>query len=283
MIGNLDELIVKHESKPKTAFYASDVLRPSWELYNAWVGVEKTNPTKWYDTLKMGAGNGVEAAMLKVLKDSGIVEQDYDQNVQGKINYTRDEIEIHGRVDAITKDGIPIEIKSINNKNNWDIGAYRDNYPRDNYVGQLSIYMDALGVNTGYLFVSSIDGLNRFWFKCVRTGDKFTCGNTVFELDKEIARWKKLYDEHVVPKIEPDVFEYRYKYPVDEIDWTKLSAAKITGARMNRAVVGDYQVSWSGWKDLWVKKQGQTLGYSAEELVKILDKTKGYTSKKKYD
>lgn len=280
MIGNLDELVYLSEAREKTAYYASDVGRPSWELYNAWVGVAKTNPMKWYDYLKMEAGNGVEKAMVKVLKDSGIVEQDYDQNVQGKINYTRDGIEIHGRVDALTKDGIPIEIKSINNKNNWDIGAYQDSYPRENYVGQLSIYMDALGVDTGYLFVSSIDGLSRFWFKCVRTGNKFTCGNTVFELDKEIARWKKLYEENVVKKIEPDVFEYRYKTPVDEIDWEKISASKITGARMNRAVIGDYQVSWSGWRDLWIKKQGQVPGYTAEELLVVHEKTKGYTSKK---
>lgn len=279
----IDNLVYLREDKEKTGFYASDVHRPAWELWNSWMGIAKTNPTPWYDYLKMEAGSGVEKAMLKVLKDSKIVQEDYDQNVHGKINYTRDGIEIHGRMDAVTLDGFPVEIKSINNKNNWDISAYEDGYPRENYVGQLAIYMDALGVDTGYLFVASVDGLHRFWFKCTREGtnQRFTCGKTVFDLDKEILRWKDLYDNYVVTKTEPDVFEYVYKKPIEEIDWTKVSADKISKARNNRAVIGDYQVSWSGWKDLWIKKQGSELGYSAEELIKINELTKGYSTWKK--
>ena len=139
------------------------------------------------------------------------------------------------------------------------------------------------GVDIGYLFVSSVDGLNRFWFKCKRTTSSFICGNTIFALDKELARWKKLYEENVITKIEPDIWEYKYKYPIEEIDWTKISANKISSARNNRAVVGDYQITYSSWRDLWVKKQGEHLGYNAEELIKINEMTSGYTtwSKKK--
>lgn len=278
---SLDNLTYNREDKKKTAFYASDVYRPSWELWNAFMDVPKTNPTPWYDYLKMEAGSGVEKAMLKTLKDSGIVNQDYDQNIHGKISFIKDGVEIHGRVDAITIDGFPIEIKSINNKNSWNIKDYENGYPRENYVGQLSIYMDALGVDTGFLFVSSVDGLSRFWFKCVRNGNKFTCGNTVFDLDSEIARWKKLKEEYVDKSIEPDVFEFVYKHPIDTIDWKKVSADKISKARNNRAVIGDYQVVYSGWKDLWIAKQGQVLGYTAEELIKINELTNGYTTWKK--
>lgn len=275
----LDDLVYKQEDRgPRDHFYASDCGKSNFDLYHSFVGTPVTNPPKWHDTLKWAAGSGVEDAMVKILKSNGIVNEDYDQNVHGKIEMERNGIRITGRIDAMTKDGLPIEIKSINNANRWDVGAYEDGYPRENYVGQLAVYMDALGVDVGYLFVSSIDGLSRFWFKCVRTGDKFTCGNTVFELDKQLAKWKNLFDENITKKIEPDVWEYKYKYPVEEIDWTKVSSAKITSARNNRAVLGDYQVQWSSYKDMWVKKQGVTLGYTAEELLKINELTKGHTT-----
>jgi hypothetical protein len=274
----IENLIYKEEQKEKTGFYASDVLKSGWELYHAWKGTPKTNLPQWYETLKWGAGNGVEASMLKVLKDSGIVNEDYDQHVHGKINHNKYGFEIHGRIDAMTKDGFPIEIKSVNNKNAWDIKAYADGYPRENYVGQLSVYMDALGVDTGYLFVATVDGLNTFWFKCTRVGDKFVCGKVEFDLGKEIERWRNLMDNHVLKDIEPDPFEYIYKIPIEKIDWSKMSKDKISKARNNHAVIGDFQITYSPWKDLWIKKQGQTIGYTAEELIKINELTSGYST-----
>jgi len=271
---DLTTLEYKQEVKKKDAFYASDVQRPAFELWHQLAGTPITNQMNWYDTLKMGAGNGVESSMLKVLKDSGIVAEDYDQHVQGKVNFERDGLTIHGRIDALTKDGLPIEIKSINNKNQWDIKAYETGYPRENYVGQLAVYMDALGVDIGHLFVATVDGLGRFWFECRREGDVFSCGNVKFNLAKEYDRWRE-----ILKLDKPDVFEYRYKIPVDEIDWSKVSADKISKARNNKAVIGDYQVTYSRFKDLWIKSQGVEQGYTAEEILKIRKLTNNYTSK----
>ena len=135
MTGNttveLESLVFKEENKKRTAFYPSDTLKPSWELYQSWIGTEKTNPPKWFETLKWGAGNGVEASMLKVLKDSGIVDKQYDQNIHGLVNHEKFGFPLHGRIDAITVDGFPIEIKSINNKNIWDIKGYENGFPRE--------------------------------------------------------------------------------------------------------------------------------------------------------
>jgi hypothetical protein len=44
--------------------------------------------------------------------------------------------------------------------------------------------------------------------------------------------------------------------------------------------VGDWQVAYSNYKDLIVKQEGTTLGYSLEELALINKLTAGYTSKK---
>lgn len=274
----LDKLKIKFETRPKTAFYAGDYGKPGLDLYFSLVGEPKTNPASWNETLKWGAGKGAEEQLLKILKDSGIVPEDYDQKEHGRIDIQRNGIEIHGYIDALTINKLPIEIKTINNKNGFDILKYKKQEPREGYVGQLSIYLDALGKNKGYLFVTSIDGLNYFLFECKRIRDRvFKCGNVVVDLDKEYARWAHIA-ECVKQKTPPDIFEYRYKYPVNEIDWTKASKTVISKARSGKKVIGDYQVSISDWKDKIVQMQGDTLGYTNEELKIINEKTKGYTT-----
>lgn len=270
---------VNFEDREKRAFYASDFNKPVLDLYFAFTGEPKTNPPEWYETLKWGAGKGVEEAMLKVLKDSGFVPPDYDQKEHGRIEVEREGIKINGYIDAKTFDGLPIEIKSINNANKYDIQKYENNFPRENYVGQLAIYMDSLGVDSGYLLVSSIDGLHRFLFECKKVGDrKYRCGNTEVDLDKEYKRWAKLYRGNIDPKICPKPTEYVYKRDVGEIDWTKVSKTDISKARNNRKVIGDYQVVFSDWADKIIEMQGGSRGYSNEELDIIKEKTRGFTT-----
>jgi len=255
----------------------------SLDLYLGLKGVPITNPPVWYETLRMGAGNGVEDAMLQILKDSRIVDPYYDQDFDGRVEMEREGVVIHGYMDAIRMDnGQPIEIKSINNKNAWDIRKYETGEPRESYIGQLSIYQDFLGKDTGHLFVSSVDGLSRFWFDNKRVSDTgdYQCGMTCVNIANEYKRWAKI-KAMVDNNEKPDIFEYRYKYPLESIDWANLSADKISKARTGKAVIGDWQVLYSPWKDLIVKLQGTELGYSLEELKYINKVTEGYTNWKK--
>lgn len=275
----LNKLKYIPEKREKGAFYASDFGKPLLDLYFAFSGTEQTNPPKWYDTLKWGAGNGVETSILNIFKSNGVVAEDYDQKEHGRIEIEREGIRIHGYIDAIKKDtGTPIEIKSINNANRFDVRKYEMNLPRENYVGQLSIYIDALGLDSGNLFVSSIDGLNRFWFDCVRDGLKFKCGETEVDLEAEYKRWSKLYHEHVVKGVAPDIWEYRYKIPVEEVNWKGLSKTDISKARNNQKVIGDWQVQYSPWKDLIIELQGETLGYTDKEIAYIKEVTTGFSN-----
>jgi hypothetical protein len=277
----ITDLKVKFEDRPKTAFYASETGKMDLDIYFGFIGEPQTNPPQWYDTLKWGAGNGVEAAMLKVLKDSGIVEENYDQKEHGRIDIEREGITIHGYIDAKTKDGKPIEIKSINNKNDFDIKKYAAGYPKENYVGQLAIYLDALDLEHGYLFASSIDGINRFWFDCRRIAPRvYKCGEVTVDLDVIYKRWAALYQNHVLPRVMPDVNQKLYKYPIETLDWTKLSNDKISKARTNKAVVGDWEITYSPWKDKIIELQGASKGYSEEEVTRIKELTKGYSAKK---
>lgn len=279
MTNILDTLVYKSEYKEKKNFYASDFGKPIYELYLKYKGIPETNPPKWSDTLKWGAGKGVETAMVDVLKQSGIVPQDYVQETHGGFKMEREGITISGYMDAKNMEGLPIEIKSINNKNAFDIMNYENKKPRENYVGQLSIYMDFLGVDKGFLFVASIDGLSTFWLECNKVGERlYQCGEIIVDLDKQYKQWSKLKTEYVDKDVEPSVWQYVYKYDVDKIDWKTISAGDISKARNGKKVLGNWQISYSNFKDLIIEKQGATLGYSLEELEKINKATSGYTT-----
>jgi hypothetical protein len=285
MIKNLDDLLYISEDREKARFYPSDFNKPNIELYLKFKGVKETNPPKWSDTLKWGAGNGVEEQMLKILKMNKIVAEDYNQKEHGGFKMIREGIEIGGYTDARTIDGLPIEIKSINNKNSFDIKKYENGFPRENYVGQLSIYMDYLGVDTGYLFASTVDGLSTFWFECKKIDDGvYSCGNVIVDIYKEYRRWAKLKTEYIDKDIEPKWTQYLYKRDVRTLDFRKefenkeLSKSAIQEARMGRKVIGAWEVQYSPYKNLIIEKQGSQLGYTLEELEIIKQKTEGYTS-----
>lgn len=288
----IPDLTINLDRRERTSFHASDFGKMACDIYYDWKKTPQTNPTPWNATLKWGAGKGVELQMLKVLKDSGIVAADFDQDKAPELTIGREGIEVKCHVDAIVTEGAhelvagaPIEIKSINNKNAMDIKRYLDAKPRENYVGQLATYMDALQKEVGYLFVASVDGLSYFWFECRALGDgKYQCGNTIVDLGAEYKRYKEIYDAHIMKNIEPDPFEKgRYKIPLDEIDWKALSVSDISKARNGEKVIGDpeaWYVLYSPWKDLIISRQGATLGYGMDELARIREVTKGYSSKK---
>lgn len=313
----LNKLEYKVEQRPKEAFYCSDCKKLGIELYYGFLAEPYSNPPKWNNTLKWGAGVGVEEKMVRLLQDNGITKTEYavidkafarefpelevvedlgdDVKIRKKYKQERVEmqrggIQINGYIDAMTdgelaeqkgvKPNCPIEIKSVNNKNVNDIRKYEQGIPKDNYVGQLACYMDFLGVDTGYLFVASIDGLSYFLFECKREGDEFICGQTRVNLKAEYKRWAKLLKENIETKTAPEI-EVRYKIPVDEVDWKSVSKGDISKARNNNKVIGDegsWKIQYSNWKDKILNLQGVEAGYSDEELSTIKELTSGYTT-----
>ena len=120
----------------------------------------------------------------------------------------------------------------------------------------------------------------RYQFPLFQTSPgHFKCNDIEFDITQELARWKRLWDKNVVPRIEPKS-EYRYKYPLDEINWSTLSKSTIGDVRMGKKVIGDWQVEYSRYKNMIIEREGVSLGYSLEELAIINKLTAGYTSKK---
>lgn len=277
----LDRLITKTKLQDRDSLHCSDFGKASLDLYFRMTGVPETNPPQWYEKLKWGAGLGVEKELLQVLKDSGIVPEEYDQDVHGVLEKEIDGIKITGHMDGNTsldQTGEPIEIKSINNKNFPDIKKYEDNMPRENYVGQLAMYCYLTGSKKGHLFVVSVDGLHRFYFEMNEVDDGvFKCGKVTVDVKKEIQRLITLYKENVLKGVMPDIWEYRYKHDIESINWKEVSKDKISKARMNKAVIGDYQISYSGWKKMIAELQGTSLGYDQRELARIKELTDGYS------
>ena len=155
--------------------------------------------------------------------------------------------------------------------------------PKVSYLKQLAIYMDGLDLDLGYLIQAHfkdnfiIDEIYQFTLKRNEDGN-FSSGAISFNINDTYKKWARLYNQNIVPKIEPKS-EYRYKYPIEEIDWKSLSSSKIGSARNNRAVIGDWQVIYSDYKNLIIEREGSTLGYTDKELELINALTKGYTSK----
>jgi len=278
----LERLITKNRSQERTGVHASDYGKLSLDLYFRMTGVEQANPPQWNDKLKWGAGLGVEKELLQVLKDSDIVPEEYDQDVHGVVSKVIDDVLFTGHMDGNTsldQTGEPIEIKSINNKNLFDIEKYKQNKPRENYVGQLAMYLYLTGAKKGHLFVSTIDGLNPFYFECNDIGGgKYKCGDVVVDIQSEVNRLIHLYKNHVLTGVMPEIWEKEYKYNIETLDWKKVSKDKISKARNNRAVLGDWEVQYSAWKDKIVELQGQTLGYNLDELARIKELTDGYSN-----
>lgn len=287
----LDTLRINTERREKKSFHCSDYGKSALDLFFALKGVTKTNPPAWYDQVKWGAGSGAEVYMLKALVDAGHVDENYDQDFDGRVEFTipsldGDTIPVTGYMDCLLKNGNPVEIKTINNKNAFDIEKYKQGKPRENYVGQLSMYNYFTKKDVGHLFVCAIDGLSRFWFDNVRKSEGvYQCESTVVDLNKEFERWAHIWkvakefkgsQAELVPK--EFLWEYKYKYDVSTLDWTTVSAAKISAARNGHSVIGDWQIQYSDWKDIIVELQGETLGYTPEELSIIKEKTTGYTT-----
>lgn len=299
----------KEEKRDKNNIYASDYGKLGIDIILSLRKVEKTNVKKWNDTLRLEAGKAIELQMVKILKDNQIIDKDYSQEDLPSTVIEREGVTISMKFDAVVKkggatlfvddnilpkgetlalvEGEPIEVKSINNKNSFDIQSYIENKPRESYVGQLAIYMDALGKERGNLFVSSIDGLHYFWFVCVHKGDKvYQCGDVVIDLKKEYARFKELNDVAFSQNEIPEKYwnEEIYKIPIEQIDWTQYSVSKIGDARNNKCVIGSenkWKIDYSEYKNLILEHQKVGLGYSDEELEIIREKTKGFSSKKK--
>lgn len=278
----LDSLVTKNNSQERPGIHASDAGKPAIDLYFRMTGEKPTNEPTWRNKVKWWAGLGIEEGFIRVLKDSGIVPEDYDQDKHGLVEREHEGILITGHMDGNTsldQTGEPIEIKSFNNMNYQGIKECQAGTPRKSWVQQLAMYLYLTKVSKGHLFAMTIDGNNVFHFECNDLGDgRYKCGTVVVNPEKELKRLIGIYKHNVLTKTLPDIWEYRYKDDIETIDWKSLSKDTISKARNNKKVIGSFEVQYSNYKDKIAQLQGTTLEYTEQELMRIKELTNGYSN-----
>lgn len=278
----MDEALLARAAKKNTArdmtcFHAADCEKNVFDLYHSLIGTPQTNPPDLHSLDRFIKGEKSEEIVYTLLNELNLVE------FGGQEQYTIDEnwngIRIVGHPDFLLKDGTLIENKS------W-YGYYQEQElaagkPKVSYLKQLAVYMFFLEKQRGELFMEPLEPIHqRYQFPLFQLSPgRFKCNDIEFDITQEFARWKRLWDKNVVPRIEPKS-EYRYKTPINEINWSKLSKSAITEARMGRKVIGDWQVAYSAYRDLIIEREGSAIGYSLEELALINKLTAGFSSKK---
>jgi hypothetical protein len=279
-------------TKQKKAFWCTESEANQFDVYHSFKGTPPSNPMTPETAFSLGMRTKLEQAVVEIFDKMKILvppepyKNSDGEMVDGKqwrVEMERLGVPVVGYMDAIIEEEsvrIPVEIKT-------SYGLYSKNelmqgIVKSNYMKQLCQYMDFMGANKGYLFVINfekdliIDDI--YQFVIVREGDIYRCNNQVVNLVKEVyERYQRIWLDYIVPDIEPKS-EFIYKYPIQDIDWKNTPKSKISLARNNKAVIGDWQVKYSGYKDLIIEKEGCGFGYSDEEIEYIKQQTKGFTT-----
>ena len=264
----------KEEHHPKDSFWCTESETDQIEIFWKWKGEKETNPDSPHDKFALEVRKMVEVRVIDSFKDGD----------QHRVEIDWEGIRVTGYMDGILNiDGVetPIEVKtSYGNYQKQEIEQCK---PKLSYLKQLAFYMTSIKANKGILFYVHfkqdkpfvIDGIYQFVLE--REGSVFRCHDIEFNLMDTFRRFKRIHDDYISKDIEPPC-EFVYKYDLDKIDWKGLPKYQIANARSNKAVLGDWQVQYSRYKNKIIAKLGQSLGYSQSELNKIAEATKGYTT-----
>jgi hypothetical protein len=267
----------KNNEHEKKSFWCSEAEKPVFDLYHEWLGTPPTNPPEPEKLIMFSAGKMMELAIVEKMQKAGLIQK-LEDDKQARVEMEREGVPISGYIDALDNNNNPIEIKTF--YGDYQARDLKSGKPKTSYLKQLAMYMDCLDRDDGTLLYMDRGLGTLYAFSLTRSsGTRFRCNEIEFDLLDTYKRWSRLYQKNVLPRIEPKS-EYRYKTPVTEINWSRVSRSDISKARNNQKVIGDgWQVAYSAYKDLIIEREGSCLGYSADELVYIHKATNGYSSK----
>lgn len=281
------------EMRERVSFWCGESETPAFDLYHRWKLTPETNPDTPEKKIELGFRKLVELSIVDVFRKMGILVESKDKEEQRKlyrIEMIREGVKVTGYKDAVIQENllkIPVEIKTSDGF--YALKELEAGTPKSSYLKQLAQYLDYDEVPYGYLFqvhfeaAFRIKDIYQFKVEIVKQSNSskiFRCNKLEFDIWDTYKYWSNIYNAYIATDTEPPI-EYRYKYPIEEIDWTKLSTKQISDARNNHAVIGSWQAKYSKYKNLIIEKEGTELGYTDEELKRINEITRGYTAKKK--
>jgi len=271
--------------KEKTSFWASESETMAFEIYHRWMKTPPTNPIDEEKMMMLKMRKLTEDAIVFYIKKTGKMIERLTNDERCFFEWGPNKVPISGYPDLgilDNKEEIIIEVKTYyGGKQHADI---RIGKIKESYLKQLATYMYHFKIKHGILLMVNQGTGERFEFELYnvkRNPYHFICPDNTVEINLEATfkRWEKIWVENIIPKVEPAI-EYQYKYDIEKINWDEISDSAIRKARNNQAVIGDWQVKYSDYKDLIIKKQGTVAGYTLDELKRIKELTAGYSTKK---
>lgn len=288
LIEILDEQILKSRSeeygdKKKTSFWASESEVMAFDIYHRWKGTPPTNPITEEKLMMLQMRKLTEVAVVDLVRRSGTIIEELSNGERMYFEWGEHKTPISGYPDiGVNLNGQPtiVEVKTYyGNQQQYNVANGK---VKMSYLIQLCLYMYHWNIPNGILFMINQGTGERYSYDVFRKGEyHFICQDNDVEINllDTLKRFEQIYVNHILPDVEPDP-EFIYKYDIEKLNWDEVSAANISKARMNKGVIGDWQVKYSDFKDLIVKKQGTCLGYTPEEVKYIREKTDGYTTKR---
>jgi len=285
--GEIQKNQEERAGREKTSFWASEAETMAFEIYHRWIGTPPTNPIDEEKIMMLNMRKLTEEAVVEMVRRSGKLIDRYTNGERCYFEYGEHKVPISGYPDLgimVNGQEVMVEVKTFYGEFQNKLIANGD--VKTNYLKQLIIYMFHFNVPNGILFLINQGTGERFEYgitRCSQTNPHlFSCIGLNIEIDIEdtFKRWEQIYIANILAKKEPEP-EFKYKYPLKEIVWEEISNSRISKARTNKAVIGDWQALYSDYKDLIIQKEGTHLGYNDEEIEFIKEATKGYSSKKK--
>lgn len=285
----LDTKDEEYAGKEKTSFWASESELMAFDIYHRWMKTTPTNPMGGETLIMLSMRKLTEEAIVSKVRKSGHIEERFSNDERVYFEWGPNKVPISGYPDLgfyVKKDrsGQPIIVEIKTYYGQYQHSQIIDGKCKTSYLKQLAIYLYHFKIPNGILLMANqgtgemtefelyVNPENPYHFICPDNGQEINLLDT-------FKRWEKIYTENIIPKVEPEI-EYRYKDDIDKIDWSTISKSAIRAARNNKAVIGDWQVKYSDFKDLIIKIQGTVPGYTTAELAKIKKLTDGYTVKK---
>jgi len=274
----------EYSGKKKTSFWASETETMAFEIYHRWMQTPPTNPMDEQTIMMLNMRKLTEIAIVDSIRRSGAIIEKYSNDERMYFEWGKNKVPVSGYPDtAVLIDDHPILIEIKTYYGHYQQSLINKGIAKKAYLAQLAIYMYYWKFHHGIVLMVNQGTGERTEFELYQQGDvhHFICPDNDFEIDLSIIfkRWEKIYVENILKKVEP-VIEYIYKYDIEKIDWAETSASKIRGARTGNVVIGDWQIKYSDYKNLIIKMQGTTPGYTDKEIKRIKELTEGYTAKK---
>lgn len=288
----------------RRAHYASDALGCLRDLYWKRIGVEPTNPPDLVSKLKMAYGSAVGDYFATKVFSRMFKEGYFLEGVEVPAGPSDPDINCYLDAFMYTMDNGTPEYFVLELKTASGYGATllsRTFEPKEGYLAQLGIYLKDMhnkGVTSkGALFyfllsdqsIGQVVQVSCYYdpntdeivaYKGENSKGDVKSLDVRFRVGQAEERLKRL--DAYLSRGETPPPDFKYKYEVTPESVREWSDNDLLKALRDGTVKGDWQVKYSSYKDLQLKTDGISPGYTDEELQVIRAEKRRRTPNSKY-